>query len=219
MKFTLEELNERVERSNGGDLLLNGLTSIPEGFNPTVGGYLCLNGLTSIPEGFNPTVGGSLWMNGMTRSQRAKVKINRPVKGYYSPGEYLYADGILTHVKKVKKVGEYTLYVGKCYRSHVVSDGTNYAHCSNFREGIADLAFKAAKDRGAAQYKGMSLDTELTVPEMVTMYRIITGACRQGSERFVNSLGELKEKYTIREAIELTKGQYNADKFADFFGE
>lgn len=51
------------------------------------------------------------------------------------------------------------------------------------------------------------------------MYRVITGACRQGSESFVKSLGELKEKYTIREAINLTKGQYNAEKFAEFFGE
>ena len=58
----------------------------------------------------------------------------------------------------------------------------------------------------------------MTVAEMVTMYRVITGACRQGSESFVNSLGELKEKYTIREAIEITKGQYNSQKFADFFG-
>ena len=65
----------------------------------------------------------------------------------------------------------------------------------------------------------MSLDTELTVQEAVTMYRVITGACRQGSESFVNSLGELKEKYTIRETIELTKGQYNAERFAEFFGE
>ena len=44
--------------SVGGNLDLEGLTSIPEGFNPTVGGYLDLGGLTSIPEGFNPTVGG-----------------------------------------------------------------------------------------------------------------------------------------------------------------
>ena len=45
---------------------LNGLTSIPDGFNPTVGGYLDLNGLTSIPDGFNPTVGGSLYLRGLT---------------------------------------------------------------------------------------------------------------------------------------------------------
>jgi hypothetical protein len=122
-------------------------------------------------------------------------------------------------VKNNKKVGAYTLYVGKIPGRNVVSDGAHYAHCDKFRDGIADLAFKSAKDRGADQYKGMALETELTVPEMVTMYRIITGACRQGSESFVNSLGELKNKYTIREALEITKGQYNADKFAEFFGQ
>ena len=101
-----------------------------------------------------------------------------------------------------------------------MTDGKYYAHCDKLRDGIADLLFKSAKDRGADQYNGMSLDTEMTVDEAVTMYRIITGACKQGSEAFVNSLGDkLKEKYTIREAIELTKGQYNADKFAESFGE
>ena len=258
MKYTLEQLNKIVEDSDGGSLWLNGLTSIPEGFNPTVGGSLWLNGLTSIPEGFNPTVGGnlwldgltsipegfnptvggnlwldgltsipegfnptvggSLWLDGLTRRERSKVKINRFVNGFYKPGEYLFCDGILTHVKKVKRVDKYTLYVGKISGKNVVSDGENYAHCDKLRDGIADLAFKTARDRGASQYKGLSLDTEFSVPEMVTMYRIITGACRQGSENFVNGLGELKEKYTIREAIELTKGQYNAGRFAEFFG-
>ena len=47
---------EKIEES----LYLGSLTSIPEGFNPTVGGFLDLGSLTSIPEGFNPTVGGSL---------------------------------------------------------------------------------------------------------------------------------------------------------------
>ena len=50
----------------GGYLYLRGLTSIPDGFNPTVGGYLDLSGLTSIPDGFNPTVGGSLYLSGLT---------------------------------------------------------------------------------------------------------------------------------------------------------
>jgi len=49
-----------------GSLYLSGLTSIPDGFNPTVGGYLYLRGLTSIPDGFNPTVGGSLYLSGLT---------------------------------------------------------------------------------------------------------------------------------------------------------
>ena len=240
MTLSLEELNARVERANkvGGSLYLSGLTSIPEGFNPTCGGWLdlrgltsipegfnptCggslyLSGLTSIPEGFNPTCGGSLYLRGLTRGERAKVKVNRLEDGRYVPGEYIFCDGILTHIKKEKKLGEYTLYIGKIPGRNVVSDGINFAHCNKLRDGIADLAFKSAKDRGADQYRGLSLDTELTVADMVTMYRIITGACRQGSESFVNSLGQLKEKYTIREALEITKGQYNAEKFAEFFG-
>ena len=201
MTYTLEELNQKVKDAN------------------EIGGSLWLDGLTSIPEGFNPTVGGDLWLDGLTSKERKKVKINRMVNGFYKPGEYLFCDGILTHVKNKKQKDQYTLYLGKIPGRNVVSDGTNFAHCKSFREGIADLAFKAAKDRGANQFKGKSLDEEFSVSDMVSMYRIITGACRQGSESFVRSLGELKDEYTIREAIQLTKGQYGADRFAEFFGQ
>ena len=181
------------------DLRGTGITALPEGL--TVGGYLDLSG------------------TGITAKRNERKKVKQLRNGDYVAGRYLYADNILTHVKKVKKLGQYTLYVGKIPGRNVVSDGTNYAHCDKLRDGIADLLFKAAADRGADQYKGMSLDTELTVEEAVTMYRVITGACRQGSQAFVDSMGELKEKYTIRECIALTKGQYNAERFAEFFGE
>ena len=62
----LTSIPEGFNPTVGGGLDLSGLTSIPEGFNPTVGGYLDLSGLTSIPEGFNPTVGGSLDLSGLT---------------------------------------------------------------------------------------------------------------------------------------------------------
>lgn len=137
--------------------------------------------------------------------------------GDYVPGEYLYADGLLTHIKKAKKVKGYTVFIGKIPGYNVVFDGKNYAHCKTIREGIADLLFKTAAERGADQYKGIDLDDSFTVDELKTMYRIITGACRAGTEMFVNGLGALKERYTIREAIEITKGQYNSDKFEGFF--
>ena len=54
--------------------------------------------------------------------------------------------------------------------------------------------------------------------EMVTMYRIITGACQQGTQSFLDSLGDkLKDSYTIQEVIELTKDQYGGKRFAEFF--
>ena len=175
--------------------------------------------IQSLPEGL--TVGGGLYLSGTQIQDEAKErrKVKKLKNGDYVEGKYLYVDGIFRHIKKKKTVGGFTLYVGKIKGRNVVSDGVNYAHCDSLREGISDLLFKSAKDRGAGQYKNLSLDTELSVEEMVTMYRVITGACRQGSESFVKSLGELKEKYTIAEAIELTKGQYNSKKFADFFGK
>ena len=214
MTLSLKKLNREVEKANevGGSLYLSGLTSIPEGFNPTVGGSLDLSGLTSIPEGFNPTVGGYLDLRGLTSNY------NKLKNGDYVPKRYLYADNILTHIKGKKEIKGYVFYQGKIKGQNVIYDGKNYAHCSNFRDGVADLLFKNAADRGAEQYRGMSLDTVLTLEEAKTMYRIITGACKQGTEMFIQSLGDkLKDKYTIKEAIELTNGQYNSERFKEFF--
>ena len=193
MKLTLEEAKAMMDRNNGWlDLRDTNITALPD--NLTVGGWLYLSGT----EITNPTV-------------------KRLRHGEYVSGKYLYADGILTHIKKKKKIGEYTFFVGKIPGHDVVFDGKHYAHCRNFRDGVADLLFKSAADRGAEQYRGISLDDSFTEEELKTMYRIITGACQQGTQAFVDGLKERKERYTIREAIELTKGQYNAEKFQEFF--
>ena len=109
------------------------------------------------------------------------------------------------------------MYVGKIPGHNVVFDGTYYAHCKTLRDGVSDILFKHAAERGAEQFRGLSLDDTLSFDEAVAAYRIITGACRQGTQQFIDSLPEKKERYTIREAIELTKGQYNAERFAEFF--
>jgi len=49
-----------------GDLNLNHLTTIPQGFSPIVGGSLMLDNLTTIPQGFNPTVGENLNLKNLT---------------------------------------------------------------------------------------------------------------------------------------------------------
>ena len=136
----------------------------------------------------------------------------------YKKGKYIFADGIFTLVTGEKKVKGYTYYKGLFKDKNVVYDGKNYAHCKNFKQGVQDLLFKAAKDRGAEQYKNLSLDDVVSTSELITMYRIITGACLQGTEIFVESLGnKLKNEYTIKEAIELTNGQYGSNVFKNFF--
>ena len=202
----------------GGSLYLSGtqITCLPD--NLTVGGWLDLSGtqITSLPD--NLTVGGSLYLRGTQITRSETDKVNRLKDRDYKAGKYLYADGILTHIKKVKRQAGYIFYIGKIKGRNVISDGVHYAHCDSFRDGIADLLFKAAEDRGAEQYKEMSLGTSMTVPELAVMYRIITGACQQGTQHFINSLGELKERYTIEEVNEMTKGQYGHEQFAKFFG-
>ena len=195
MKYTLKKLNEKVEFANKN------------------GGSLDLRWLTSIPEGFNPTVGDSLYLSGLT-SKYTKLK-----NGDYVPRKYLYADKILTHVKRDKKIGEYTYFVGKIPGRDVIFDGKNYAHCSSVKEGINELAFKTACDRGAEQYRGIDPNEPIDRDKAIAMYRIITGACKQGTQRFVDSLGELKETYTVREIIGMTADQYGGEAFRRFFEE
>lgn len=203
MTKTLKELNKLVDKEN------------------TSGGDLWLNSLTSIPEGFSPTVGWSLHLDGLTPKDRAKaLKQTRKLSdGDCVPYKYIFADGILTHIKREKKVGKYTLYVGEIPNNNVVTDGQRFAHCRNFRDGIEDLAFKAAKERGAGQYKSIDVSKPIPLSEAVQMYRVITGACRAGTQAFMSSLEGLKDAYTVAEMIDITKWQYGSTVFADFFAK
>ena len=219
-ELTLEDAQKRMEKS-GGRLDLSGtpITALPEGL--TVGGWLDLSGtqITALPEGL--TVGGSLYLRGtpITDKAAARKRVRKPVDGEIKPG-YIYADGRLFHYTgRSHAVDSYSVYVGKIPGELLVTDGTFWAHCNSARDGIADILYKRAKDRGAEQYRGLDMDRPYTVEELKTMYRVITGACRVGTEAFVSSIRDLKERYTIREAIELTRGQYNSAAFARFFEE
>ena len=215
----------------GGGLFLcnTKITSLPD--NLTVGGGLDLSNtkITSLPD--NLAVGGSLDLRGtLITSLPDNLKVGGRIISYenldhytrlqngdYVEGKYLFADGILTHVKRAKKIGEYTFYVGKIPGMNVVFDGKYYAHCKTFSEGVRDIEFKRASDRGSDQYRSLTLDSEVSKDEAITMYRVITGACQQGTESFVSSLETTKDRYTIREMISITQGQYGSRTFAEFF--
>ena len=206
-KYNIPE-SQKIE----GSLDLSSLTSIPEGFNPTVGGSLDLRSLTSIPEGFNPTVGG--WLD---LSIKHNVKTHDFTQGEKGKG-WIYADGRLTHITGVQKtIGEFTFYQGKIPNMNLITDGKNWVHCDTLRNGIIDLRFKAV-DRDKSDYEDLTLDSVISHEDAVVMYRVITGACQQGTQAFLNSMTEQKDEYTVREIIELTDGQYNNNLLKKFFG-
>ena len=214
MTYTLEELQKMMDESGGGlDLSGTQITALPD--NLTVGGGLDLRDtqITALPD--NLTVGGWLYLSG-TQIENGN-HYHKLRDGDFVDGNYIYCDGQLTHVKRKKQIGEYTYYVGKIKGVNVIYDGKYYAHCASFKDGVADLAFKRAEDRGSDQYKKYTLDSVVTAEEAKAMYRIITGACKVGTENFVKSVQNVKDTYTVRELIDLTKGQYRADVFNNFF--
>ena len=139
-------------------------------------------------------------------------------QGDYIPGRYLFVDDILTHIAREKQIGEYTYYIGKIKGKNVIFDGKNYAQCKTFSDGVLDLSFKAAKDRGAGQYSALTPDSVVSKDDAITMYRVITGACKAGTEHFIENLPEVKPEYKIAEIIDMTRNAYGGEKFKNFFG-
>ena len=116
------------------------------------------------------------------------------------------------HVYRVHKIGQ-------TKQMYIVTDGDgHYAHGDTLQDARADLIYKI-NDRDTTAYKNMSLDDSLTFEEAIAAYRTITGACSPGTRDYIeNRLPKPhKEKYTIREIITLTKGEYRSEVFADFF--
>src|ERR1035437_10193099 len=219
----------------GGSLYLRSLTSVPEGFNPTVGGYLYLGSLTSVPEGFNPTVGGSLYLGSLTSVHEGfyptvggsldlgrglEAKYKKLPSGYllsWQDGKYLLADGIFTevishrgNVYHVRKIGEKEVF-------YLVTDGNGkWSHGATLKEAKSDLMFKIS-DRTKDDYKNLKLTDTLSFEDAIMCYRVITGACSFGTKDFVsNRLKNKQKKYTVTEIIEVTKGEWGNRTFSDF---
>lgn len=181
-----------------------------------VGGYLDLNSVTSLPDGFAPTVGGSLYLHSV-RKGRVKVKKIDPMYPLtWCDGKYILLDGILSEVLAKHGNSWKTIRVGKTDVEYIVTDGDGrYAHGETMSEARDGLIYKI-RDRDTSMYDGLTLDSRLSFPEAIQCYRAITGACEAGTRGFVEAHGK-RESYTIREMIELTSGSWGADTFSKFF--
>ena len=202
-----------------------GITSLPESL--TVGGDLDLRGtgITSLPKGL--TIGESIYLRGtgitdtsnvtLPLSAEARKKINdaqnRPITWKRDGKEYIKADGMFTavdsHHGNVYRVHK----IGRDKQLYLVADGDNHwAHGDTLQEARVDLMYKI-NDRDTSMYDGMTLDSTLTFEEAIAAYRTITGACSPGTRDYINNRlpKPHKAKYTIREIISLTEGEYGSE--------
>jgi len=152
-------------------------------------------------------------------------------KRYDTTYSCIYADGIMAFVMSQKALNQMTVYKAKLFEGIdsgellledcviAEQDGV-FAHGETLKKAMSDLQFKQAKNRGADQYRELSMDAQVSFEDAVTMYRVITGACEFGTEQFIKTFGghtKIKESYSPREIIKITRSQYNHDVFAEFF--
>lgn len=150
----------------------------------TVGGSLGLDGLTSIPEGFNPTVGGSLGLkNGFSNKKKKPTEPIITPKNkllFWQNGKYVSADRILTEV--ISKKGN--IYkVRKIHSSkefYLVTDGKIHAHGDSIKSASEDFKFKIISEK--LKNEPITEETEITVLH----YRTVTGACEFGCRDFMD---------------------------------
>ena len=133
--------------------------------------------------------------------------------------EFLHVDGILSEVIE-KKGNVYHVRNGiNRSISYVVTDGNNHwAHGDTLEKAKQDLIYKIS-ERDKSKYENLTLESELPYYEAIACYRVITGACRMGTQEYLEHRLPTphKEKYTIREMIELTKTEYGSQTFKEFF--
>jgi hypothetical protein len=198
------------------DITYTGISSLPSDLVIGESLYINQSQISSIPEGCK--IGGRVVIiHDHNLPTLSDVKYNKLIDGDHVVNRYIYADGILTLIKREMNAGRYTFCIGLFPDYNAIYDGTYYAQCIGLKSGIQDLAFKHANDRGSDQYKSLTRDSVVSKEDAIVMYRVITGACQQGTNMFIDSLKEVKDSYTIQEIIDLTRGQYRSDVFEKFF--
>lgn len=175
--------------------------------------YLFLNNYKGqLPESFgNLKIGGYLSLN--------NYEGQLPSVHRFGPSEvgddYIYADGILWELLNTRRQGNLTVY--KCVFGYIVSNGDVHAHGKTLRQAKSDLNFKLAQ-RDPDQFKDLDLDEVRPVEEVITIYRVITGACSTGCEMFTAANWN-KKTITLRQACELTANAYGGKQFARFYSQ
>lgn len=205
----IHELPEHLTVKGNLDLMFTGISSLPSTLR--IGGELHTHasGITEIPY-LNKDVPLDLerqiWKgSGYLSVDGQLVQVLSEHDGYWETQGFLEAD--IDDDDMLEDAHGY-----------IVTDGNGtYAHGHTLEEAWDDLNFKLAS-RDLSEYAKLSLDSVLSYDEAIVCYRVITGACRAGTEHFLKrNLKEKKTSYTIQEIIELTEGQYGNMEFKSFF--
>jgi hypothetical protein len=144
-----------------------------------------------------------------------------PTFGDWLERGWVVADGIRQRLISQKSQGEVTIYKTEEFLTketfYVAQKGDKFAHAKTTAEAIKDLRYKIS-DRDLSDFNSWKLTDKKSTDELIEAYRVITGACSEGTKMWCEGRN-LKDRYTLKEVIELTKGSYASEQFARFFEE
>ena len=203
----------KVEKITGGVYIRENATLQAEALT-SIGGYVYISE--------NATLQASLSLKKYDKDCPAKYTRQLALKFNFEcflKAGFLFADRILAKIIEKKKNVYKIQICGETKISYCIEIDGVFAHGDTLKQAKESLLYKIS-DRDTSKYNDYTLDTVITFEDAVKMYRCITGACEAGTRHFVeNVLKNKKKKYTIREVIEETKGQYNNNVLAEFFNK
>lgn len=199
---------------------VSGLTEAQATGKEKIEGILDLRSLTTLPENAQLTAGGYLDLRSgrVCRGDKAPEEVLR-LRYIWRNKEYIKVYGIFTkiisergNVMRVRRIARKKI-------EYLVTDGDGrWAHGATLKEAKESLIYKITS-RDTTKYEAWTLDTEISHAEAIEAYRTITGACALGTRHFCETIlgDKKKDRYTVAEVIELTKGQYGSETFRKFF--
>ncbi|MDE2020321.1 MAG: hypothetical protein KGJ13_08305 [Patescibacteria group bacterium] len=135
----------------------------------------------------------------------------------FAASGFSFADGVLARIVSQRGPVSRVIICGRTEVSYLVTDGEAYSHGKTLKEARDGLLYKIG-NRDTSEFKAWTLDKEVSKRDAIRAYRTITGACEGGVRAWMEAR-KTPETIKVSGIIDLTKGAYGAEKFADFFKE
>jgi hypothetical protein len=133
----------------------------------------------------------------------------------FAKNGYSFADNMLARIISTKGRVSRVILAGKTKISYLVTDGEAWSHGETLKAARDGLKFKIGS-RDTTEFNAWKLETKITLSQAIKSYRVITGACEQGVRSWMENK-TIPTTMTIAQAIELTRGAYGNDVYANFF--
>lgn len=177
-------------------------------------GDVCLSGLTTLPENAKFENRGYVDLIGLKGKHKYLGKDR----------EFRNIDGATMLILSAKKIGDCAIIKAKYFAGGRIKDmescyiaerGKYSAHGETAKQAIEDVNFKFRQE----EFDVKNLVASIKKSGIITKndYRLLTGACSFGVDKFKEDHNLLDEKIDLEKVKKLVAAHYGGDKFIELF--